>query len=126
MTVWLARRIVVAIHEIQLAEHGGAPGIRDPGLLEGALARPLNHAGYGEPEVAGLAALYALSIIRIHPFIDGNKRTGFAVMTTFLALNGVDFDPPEVEATITILRLAEGSLTDENFTAWVRGWCKTP
>lgn len=126
MTVWLAARVVVAIHEIQLAEHGGPAGIRDPGLLDGALARPLNRAGYGDPDIAELAALYAVSIIRNHPFIDGNKRTGFAAMVTFLALNGVGFDPPEVEATITILRLADGELADEKFVTWVRSHCAAP
>jgi death-on-curing protein len=126
VTIWLAARVVVAIHEIQLAEHGGPAGIRDPGLLDGALARPLNRAGYGEPDITELAALYALSIIRNHPFVDGNKRTGFAAMVTFLALNGVGFDPPEVEATITILRLADGELADETFVIWVRSHCRTP
>jgi death-on-curing protein len=123
VTIWLERRVVIAIHEIQLAEHGGAMGIRDPGLLDGALGRPLNRAGYGEPDIAELAALYALSIIRNHPFVDGNKRTGFAAMVTFLALNGVAFDPPEVDTTITILRLAEGGLPDEHFVSWVRSHC---
>ena len=120
MTVWLERRVVIAIHEIQLAEHGGGVGLRDPGLLESALARPLNRAGYGEPDVAELGALYALGIIRNHPFIDGNKRTGFAALFAFLSFNGMEFDPPEVEATMTILSLAAGELSDEDFIAWVR------
>ena len=120
MTVWLNRRIVVAIHEIQLTEHGGGLGLRDDGLLDSALARPLNHAGYGEPDVATLGALYALGIIRNHPFVDGNKRTGFAALFTFLSFNGMAFDPPEVEATMTILSLAAGELSDEAFIAWVQ------
>lgn len=124
MTIWLVRRVVVAIHEIQLAEHGGEAGIRDDGLLDGALARPLNRVGYGTPDRAELAAVYALGIIQNHPFVDGNKRTGFAAMVLFLALNGVGFDPPEVEATVTILKLAGSQMGDEDFVKWVRQYCK--
>jgi len=120
MTIWLDRRLVLAVHDIQLAEHGGAAGIRDEGLLESALARPLNRAGYGEPDVAELAALYAIAIIQNHPFIDGNKRTGFAALFMFLSFNGMAFDPPEVEATMTILTLAAGEMSDDEFIDWVR------
>ncbi len=120
MTVWLDRRLIIAIHEIQLAEHGGALGLRDAGLLDSALARPLNRAGYTEPDTAELAALYALAIVGNHPFIDGNKRTGFAALFTFLSFNGMEFDPPEVEATMTMLALAAGELEDAEFIAWVR------
>jgi len=120
MTVWLSRALVVAIHEEQLAEHGGGAGIRDEGLLDSALARPLNRAGYGNPDIPELAALYAIAIARNHPFVDGNKRAAFAAMVTFLALNGARFEPPEVEATVTMLRLAAGDMTDEAFTGWVR------
>ena len=91
MTVWLSLKIVLAIHDEQLAEHGGATGLRDAGLLESALARPLNHASYADPEVAELAALYALGIVRNHPFVDGNKRTGYVARETFLELNGALF-----------------------------------
>ena len=110
MTVWLTRQIVLAIHDEQLAEHGGSAGVRDEGLLESALARPLNHAGYGEPDISELAAVYAIGLVRNHPFIDGNKRTGLRHVVTFLALNGADFEPPEADATIAILRLASGDL----------------
>ena len=120
MTVWLSRALVVAIHEEQLAEHGGGAGIRDEGLLDSALARPLNRVGYGDPDIPELAALYAIAIARNHPFVDGNKRAAFAAMVTFLALNGARFEPPEVEATVTMLRLAAGDMTDEAFTGWVR------
>ncbi len=119
MTLWLEQRLVVAIHEIQLAQHGGGIGLRDPGLLESALARPLNRAGYGDPDIAELAALYAISIVKNHPFIDGNKRTGFAALVTFLELNGVDFDPPDVEAVMTVLALAGGEIGEDMFIAWV-------
>ncbi len=120
MTVWLTRDLILAIHDEQLAEHGGAIGVRDDGLLESALARPLNRAGYGEPDVAELGALYAIAIARNHPFIDGNKRTAFAALFTFLALNGMTFEPAEVDATLTILGMAAGELQDDAFTAWVR------
>jgi death-on-curing protein len=120
VTVWLSRQFILSIHDEQLAEHGGAIGVRDEGLLESALARPLNRAGYGEPDVAELAALYAIAIARNHPFIDGNKRTAFAALFTFLALNGMVFEPPEVDATMAVLRLAAGEMNDEEFTTWVR------
>lgn len=120
MTVWLSRDLVLAIHDEQLARHGGAAGLRDAGLLESALARPLNLAAYGEPDIAELGATYALAIARNHPFIDGNKRAAFMALVLFLALNGVQFDPPEVEATMTMLSMAAGDLDDPAFIAWVR------
>jgi death-on-curing protein len=120
VTVWLSRQFILAIHDEQLAEHGGALGVRDDGLLESALARPLNRAGYGEPDTAELGALYAIAIARNHPFVDGNKRTAFAALVTFLALNGMVFEPSEVDATLAVLRLAAGDMTDDEFTAWVR------
>jgi death on curing protein len=120
MTVWLSRDTVLAIHEEQLAEHGGAMGIRDDGLLESALARPLNRAGYGNPDTAELAALYALGIARNHPFIDGNKRTAYVAMEAFLALNGLRFLATDADAVIKTLEMAAGDVTDEQFTDWVR------
>ena len=120
MTMWLSRNLILAIHDEQLAEHGGAVGVRDEGLLDSALARPLNRAGYGEPDIAELAALYAIAIAHNHPFVDGNKRSAFAALFTFLDLNGALFAPAEVDATMTILRLAAGEITDEEFTDWVR------
>ncbi len=120
MTVRLARQLILAIHDEQLAEHGGAIGIRDEGLLDSALARPLNRAGYGDPDAAELGALYAIAIARNHPFLDGNKRTAFAALFMFLALNGMEFEPPEVDATVTMLRLAARDMPDDDFTVWVR------
>ena len=120
MTVWVGRELALAIHDEQLAQHGGAIGVRDDGLLEGALGRPLNLASYGQPDLAELAAMYAIGIARNHPFVDGNKRTAFACMVTFIWLNGGDFSPTEVDATVMTLRLAAGDTTDEEFTAWVR------
>ena len=126
MTVWLTRQLILAIHDEQLAEHGGSVGVRDEGLLESALARPLDRAGYGDPDLAELAAVYAIGLVRNHPFIDGNKRTGFAALFMFLALNGADFEPPEVDATIAVLRLASGDLNDDDFIAWVRSHTRVP
>ena len=120
MTILLRREIILAIHDEQLARHGGAAGLRDPGLLESALARPINHAAYGEPDTAERGAIYALAIARNHPYIDGNKRAAFMAMVLFLALNGMEFNPPEVEATMTTLAMAAGNLSDEDFIAWVR------
>ena len=120
MTIWLSRQIVLALHEEQLAAHGGADGLRDAGLLDSALARPLNHAGYGAPDTAELAALYALAIARNHPFVDGNKRTAFAAMVLFLSLHGLELEAPEVEATVAALTMAAGEMPDAEFIAWVR------
>jgi death on curing protein len=126
VTVWLSQQLILAIHDEQLAEHGGATGVRDAGLLESALARPLNPASYGEPDIVELAAVYATAIVRNHPFVDGNKRTGFAALVMFLALNGAEFEPPEVDATMAILRLAASDTTDDEFIAWVRSHAVLP
>ena len=120
MTVWLSDQLVLAIHDEQLAEHGGSPGLRDPGLLDSALARPLNRAGYAEPDIAELAAVYALGIARNHPFIDGNKRTAFVVLEVFLRLNGCLLTAGDAEAVVMMLAMAAGELPDDEFTAWVR------
>ena len=126
MTVWLSRQIVLAIHDEQLAEHGGAGGVRDAGLLESALARPLNHASYGDPDTAELAALYALGIVRNHPFVDGNKRTGYVMLEAFLELNGARFPVADADAVIAMLKLAAGDMTDDEFIAWVRANVRVP
>jgi death-on-curing protein len=120
MTVWLSEKIVLALHDEQLAEHGGATGVRDAGLLESALARPVNHAAYGTPDTGELAAIYAIGIARNHPFIDGNKRTAFAALVLFLSLNGLQLVAPEVETTIMALRMAAGDADDAEYIAWVR------
>ena len=120
MIVWLSRQLILAIHDEQLAEHGGAIGVRDEGLLERALARPLNRAGYGEPDIAELAAVYALGIARNHPFLDGNKRTAYVALETFLALNGCLFPVSDAEATVVTLAMAAGDMGDDEFIAWVR------
>ena len=120
MTVWLSRELVLAVHDEQLSEHGGATGIRDEGLLESALARPLNRAGYGDPDIAELGAVYALGIIKNHPFVDGNKRTAYVVLELFLRLNGLRFLVSDADAVIMTLRLAAGDIPEDEFIAWVR------
>lgn len=120
MTVWLDRRLVMAVHAEQLRENGGAAGLRDEGLLESALARPLNRAGYGDPDIIELAALYAIAIARNHPFVDGNKRAAFMSLVLFLSLNGLELEASEAEAAVVTFAMAGGEMTDDEFTAWVR------
>jgi death on curing protein len=120
VTVWLSRDLILAIHDEQLAEHGGSTGLRDSGLLDSALARPLNRAGYGEPDTAELAAVYALAIARNHPFIDGNKRTAFVALELFLRLNGLAFIAGDADSVVMTLAMAGGELPDAEFIAWVR------
>ena len=117
MTVWLPRHLVVAIHDEQLAEHGGAIGTRDEGLLDSALARPLNRAGYGDPDIAELAALYAIAIARNHPFVDGNKRTAYMAMELFIRLNGCRFVATDADAAVRTIAMAAGELTEPSL-AW--------
>lgn len=118
--VWVELDVVLAIHEEQIAEHGGGVGIRDIGLLESALARPLNLAAFGEPDLAALAAAYAFGICRNHPFVDGNKRTAFVVCELFLALNGQALTAADGDCVSTILALAAGELDEGALTTWVR------
>ena len=120
MIVWLTRELLLAVHDEQIAEHGGAVGIRDIGLLESAIARPRSHADYAAPDLAELAALYALAIARNHPFIDGNKRTAFVALETFLALNGLELTASDAEATVMMLDMAAGAVGDAAFIEWVR------
>lgn len=104
-----------------MAEHGGRPGIRDEALLESALARPQQIAAYGDPHPADLAAAYAFGLVRNHPFVDGNKRTGFVAAATFLLLNGHELEAAEQEVVTTFWRLADGSLTEPELADWFRG-----
>ncbi len=119
--VWIAERDVLAIHDRLLAVHGGRPGLRDEGLLQSALARPLQHHAYaGRPDVIEMAMLYTAGIVRNHPFIDGNNRTGFVAGVLFLELNGVVFMASEEDATQPVFGLAGGSLDEAAYTAWLR------
>jgi death on curing protein len=126
VTLWLSRQLILAVHDEQLAEHGGALGVRDEGLLESALARPLNRASHGEPDIAELAALYAIDLARNHPFVDGNKRTAYVALETFLVLNGCVFPVGDAEAAVVTLAMAAGDLSDEELTAWVRANARSP
>ena len=122
MPVWIGDAVVLAIHDAQLAEHGGATGVRDEGLLASALARPRALAAYGEPppDLAALAAAYAFGIARNHGFVDGNKRTSLVVTETFLRLNGKVLAASDPEIVTTWLALADGSLDEAALAAWLR------
>jgi death-on-curing protein len=117
---WLMEGVVIAMHGEQISEHGGGLGIRDAGLLSSALARPQNQAAYGEPSVFDLAATYAFGIIRNHPFVDGNKRTGFLAAYVFLDLNGWELIAPEVEAVAAVLALATNEMDEAGFASWLK------
>jgi death-on-curing protein len=118
--IWVDRSVVIAIHEAQIAEHGGSAGIRDADLLESALARPRNLQAYRTPDCADLAAAYGFGIARNHPFIDGNKRTAFVVVELFLAVNGRQFDADDEECVMTMLAVAAGDIDESAFAAWIR------
>jgi death-on-curing protein len=117
---WLAADVLLAVHEEQLAEHGGAAGVRDLGLFVSALARPQNVAAYGNPDAADLAASYGVGLAKNHPFIDGNKRTAFVAVELFLALNGHDLVADDADCVLTMLAVAAGSLDEPGFAAWLR------
>jgi death on curing protein len=117
---WIDRAVVLAVHEMQLAEHGGGEGLRDAGLLDSALARPEYLAAYGEPDTATLAAAYGYGISRNHPFIDGNKRTAFVAVELFLRLNGWQLVANDSECVLTMLGVAAGDISEDAFAAWLR------
>jgi death-on-curing protein len=122
---WLDTTIVLDVHAEQLALFGGADGIRDPGMLESALGRPLNKFSDGETDLAVLVAAYGLGIARNRPFVDGNKRTAFASILVFLGLNGIDFDVRPEDAAAMILSLAAGEVSEESLARWIRdNWPK--
>jgi death on curing protein len=123
---WLDIDIMLDVHAEQLALFGGADGVRDSGLLESALARPMNKIAYGETDLASLAAAYAFGIARNHPFVDGNKRSAFASLIVFLGLNGIDFAPATEAATAIILSLAAGEVSEKSLARWIRdNWPKS-
>ncbi|SNT67560.1 type II toxin-antitoxin system death-on-curing family toxin [Amphiplicatus metriothermophilus] len=122
--IWLRRDALTALHAEQLAEHGGAAGVRDEGLLESALARPENMAAYGEPDLFELAAAYAFGIVKNHPFVDGNKRAGFMAAATFLLLNGWTLTATDKEVVEAMLALAAGEASEEEFALWLKANCK--
>jgi death-on-curing protein len=117
---WILREVVFELHELSLAEHGGSAGLRDEGLLDSALGKPLNQFAYGTPTVFDLAASYATGIAKNHPFIDGNKRAAFVIAITFLELNGFSFIATEVDAALRTLALAAGEMTEPDYAAWLK------
>lgn len=117
---WLTVPDVVGLHREQLAIFGGPEGIRDQGLLESALGRPINRWAYGERDLAVLAAAYAFGIAKNHPFVDGNKRAAFASLMVFLRINGVAFAPDVAVATAAVLALAAAEIDEEGFARWIR------
>ena len=117
---WISRQALELLHDESLAEHGGASGLRDEGLLESALARPLNLAAYGEPDVFALAAAYGVGLAKNHAFADGNKRAAFLGVGLFLHLNGFRLTATQVDATLTMLGVAAGSLDEDAFAQWLR------
>lgn len=118
---WIDERDALALHGRLLALHGGAAGVRDRALLQSALARPRQHYAYADnPDIVELGAAYAAGIIRNHPFIDGNKRTGFLVGVLFLEMNGYRFIASEADATRAVMNLAAGTIGEDGFAAWLR------
>ena len=118
---WLSRLVVDSIHNGQLKEHGGLPGIRDENALESALSRARNKWVYREEtDLAALAAAYGFGIVTSHPYSDGNKRIGFLALVTFLGINGLDFRATDTEVVTEILKLAGGQLSEEQFADWIR------
>ena len=118
--VWIDPAVILAVHDEQLAEHGGAAGVRDAGLLESALARPRNLAHYGQPNACELAAAYAFGLAKNHPFIDGNKRSAFVATELFLMLNGWRLTAGDADCVMVMLRLAAGEVDEASFAQWLR------
>ncbi len=117
---WIDKRALCLLHDESLAEHGGAPGLRDDGLLESALARPQHLETYGDPDLADLAAAYGVGLAKNHPFVDGNKRAAFLAVGVFLALNGHRLVATQAEATLTMLGVASDEIDEARFAAWLR------
>jgi len=118
--LWVLREVVLHVHEQSLAQFGGPAGIRDEGLLDSALARPQNLLAYGKPTLFDLAASYGYGLVKNHPFIDGNKRTGFIVAILFLELNGRRFHATEADATVQTLALAAGAISEADYAEWLK------
>ncbi len=125
--IWISKRLALAIHERQLAEHGGIAGVRDDDLLESAISRPQQMAAYGDPppDLADLAASLAFGLARNHPFLDGNKRTAAVACETFIVLNGGRLMADTLALYPEYIALAEGSLAEADFAAWLRRHLRT-
>jgi len=120
---WIPREVVLAMHGELLARFGGLAGVRDDGLLESALGRPIQQFVYGEPTLFDLAATYAAGIVKNHPFIDGNKRTRFMTAYTFLGANGLRFTAPEEEVVVQTRALAAGEIGEAEYAQWLSDSC---
>jgi death on curing protein len=118
--VWLQAEVLRAVHDEQLAEHGGAAGVRDIGLFESALGRPLQLASYGDPDLADLAAAYGYGLAKNHPFVDGNKRTAFVAFELFIECNGAVLAADDADCVLTMLAVASGEVTEAEFADWMR------
>ncbi len=118
--IWLAREVCLALHDMMLSQYGGLAGLRDENLLESALARSPNLFAYGKPNICELAASYVTGIVKNHPFIDGNKRTGFMMGAGFLEVNGCEFFASEEEVVLKTLALAADEITEAEYAAWLQ------
>jgi death-on-curing protein len=121
---WVSEKTVLAIHDEQLAEHGGMPGVRDMALVQSALHRPQNLAAYGAPDIADLAAAYAYGIFRNHGFLDGNKRTAFVVAYVFLLDHGYELMASDQDTVSTMLAVAAGEMSEVELAVWFRGYIR--
>lgn len=117
---WVTKQALLLLHAESLAEHGGGTGIRDAGLLDSALARPLNLVAYGTPDVADLAACYGVGLAKNHPFVDGNKRAALLATGLFLYFNGYKLRATQADTTLTVLGVAAGDVSEEAFAVWLR------
>lgn len=117
--VWVLRDVVFAAHDLSLAQFGGGAGIRDVAMLDSALGKPINLIAYGKPSLFDLAASYAFGIIKNHPFVDGNMRTGFVVAVVFLEINGITFRASEVSAALQTMALAAGEISESAYSDWL-------
>ena len=116
---WFAREEVLALHDLMLADYGGLAGVRDETMLESARANPRQRFAYGQPTLAALAAAYAAGVVKNHPFLDGNKRTGFMLGAAFLEMNGRTLVAGEVDAALRTLALAAGEITEADYASWL-------
>ena len=117
---WLTREECLTLHEMMLSQYGGGEGLRDDNMLESALAKPRQLFAYGKPAMSDLAASYVFGVVRNHPFIDGNKRTGFILGAGFLERNGHEFFASEAEAAVRTLALAAGEMSEAEYAAWLK------
>lgn len=122
---WITREECLALHDMMLMHYGGGAGLRDAGLLKSALARPQQLLAYGKAKITDLAAAYVFGIVKNHPFVDGNKRTGFITGVGFLERNGMDFFATEADAVTQTLGLAAGAVTQQDYAAWLAKWSAT-